>query len=184
MIKYAIVGNIASGKSEAENILTDMGYKVLDTDKVAHKLLHTVNEDFKDYDVFENGEIAREKLGKLIFSNTDLKSKLEKKLHPLIREEIKLFFKNNSSEASAFVSIPLLFEANMTDLFDKIIFIFANDNIRLERLIKRNNYSKEYALIRMNSQMKQEEKIKKSDIIIYNNTTIEYLKKQLIKNLT
>ena len=79
MIKAALVGNIASGKSAAENILLKLGYKVLDTDKVCHKLLYELDEIavvFRDFDVFENGKISREKLGKLVFDIPDLKQKL------------------------------------------------------------------------------------------------------------
>ena len=69
----------------------------------------------------------------------------------------------------------------MTDLFDKILFVYTNDDIRLQRLIKRNNYAKEYALKRMNSQISQDKKVKKADWIIYNNSTVEDLQKNVIK---
>ena len=67
----------------------------------------------------------------------------------------------------------------MTDLFDKIIFIYADDDIRLKRLLYRNGYSVEYAKARLNSQMRQEKKTQKSDYVINNNGSIE----ELIKNI-
>ena len=91
---------------------------------------------------------------------------------------MKIFQRENGI---VFVAVPQLFEANMEKLFDKIIFIYANDEIRLERLIKRNNYSEEYAKIRMNSQLPQEIKAKKSDYVIYNNSDLNCLKKELFK---
>ena len=183
MIKFALCGNIASGKSTVQKLLENQGYRVLDTDKVAHELL-TVNNlelflEFKKFDVFENGEFSREKLGKLVFTNKEIKQKLENILHPQIREKIKEFFEQNQNEKYLFVGIPLLFEANMTDLFDKIIFIYADDDIRLKRLLLRNGYSVEYAKARLNSQMRQEEKTQKSDYVINNNGSIE----ELIKNI-
>lgn len=69
----------------------------------------------------------------------------------------------------------------MTDLFDKIIFVYTNDEIRLKRLLLRNGYSVEYAKARLNSQMRQEEKAQKSDYVINNNGSIEELNHQLIK---
>lgn len=187
MIKFALCGNIASGKSTVQKLLEEHGYKVLDTDKVAHELL-TVNNselflEFKKFDVFENGEFSREKLGKLVFTNKEIKQKLENILHPQIREKIKEFFEQNQNEKYLFVGIPLLFEANMTDLFDKIIFIYADDDIRLKRLLLRNGYSVEYAKARLNSQMRQEEKTQKSDYVINNNGSIEELYKNLFKLL-
>lgn len=185
MIKFALCGNIASGKSTVQKLLENQGYRVLDTDKVAHELL-TVNNselflEFKKFDVFENGEFSREKLGKLVFANKEIKQKLENILHPQIREKIKEFFEQNQNEKCLFVGIPLLFEANMTDLFDKIIFIYADDDIRLKRLLLRNGYSVEYAKARLNSQMRQEEKTQKSDYVIYNNGSIEELNVNIIK---
>lgn len=185
MIKFALCGNIASGKSTVQKLLENQGYRVLDTDKVAHELL-TVNNselflEFKKFDVFENGEFSREKLGKLVFTNKKIKQKLENILHPQIREKIKEFFEQNQNEKYLFVGIPLLFEANMTDLFDKIIFIYADDDIRLKRLLLRNGYSVEYAKARLNSQMRQEEKAQKSDYVINNNGSIEELNVNIIK---
>lgn len=185
MIKFALCGNIASGKSTVQKLLENQGYRVLDTDKVAHELL-TVNNselflEFKKFDVFENGEFSREKLGKLVFTNKEIKQKLENILHPQIREKIKEFFDQNQNEKYLFVGIPLLFEANMTDLFDKIIFIYADDDIRLKRLLLRNGYSVEYAKARLNSQMRQEEKAQKSDYVINNNGSIEELNVNIIK---
>ena len=127
--------------------------------------------------------ISREKLGKIVFSNLKLKTKLESILHPQIRKEILKFFEINKSQKIVFVAIPLLFEANMQDLFDKILFVYTKDEIRLERLIARNKYTKEYAQIRLNSQLSQDEKVKKSDYVIYNNSTKGELKEKVIKVL-
>lgn len=188
MIKYAITGNIASGKSEVEKILSEMGYKIFDTDKAGHNLLNEnsqkIIEQFRNFDICdENGKISRKKLGKVVFYDEKLKKILENILHPQIRTKISEFYEQNKNEEKVFVSIPLLFESGMTDLFDKIIFIYTNDRIRLERLILRDNYNEEYAKIRMNSQISQDEKVKKSDIVIYNNSSLEDLESE-IKALT
>ena len=186
MLRYAICGNIASGKSTAQKIIEAQGYKVLDTDEVCHNILNSnikISELFKDYDVFENNKLSREKLGKLVFTDENTKQILEKIMHPIVREEIELFFRTYTNESKLFVAIPLLFEANMQDLFDKVIFIYSDDDIRLKRLIERNGYTKEYAQIRMNSQKPQSDKIKQSDIVIYNNSTLEELKEQIIKSI-
>ena len=182
MIKYALVGNIASGKSTAEKFLKNNGYAVADSDEIAHDLLddnQSVIEVFKDYDILENNKISRKKLGQTVFSSTELKRKLEDILHPLIKKEINEFFKLHENEESVFVSVPLLFEANMETMFDKIIFIYTDDNIRLKRLIQRNNLTEKEAKLRMDSQMNQQDKVKKSDIVIYNNSTIEEFEKQI-----
>lgn len=184
MIKVAIVGNIASGKSEAEKILIDKGYKVFDTDKMAHEILESsseILEAFKAYEILENGKISRKKLGKLVFETPELKQKLEAITHPLIKKRITEIFSRYNSEKYVFISIPLLFEANMQELFDKILFIYCDDEIRLKRLIKRNNFTKEEAEQRMYSQIAQDKKINKCNYIINNESTIENLKQEIDK---
>lgn len=172
MSRIALTGNIASGKSAVSKFLEENGYKILDTDEVSHKLLTVKNKElfdaFKDYDIFENGEFSRVKLGKLIFNDEILRKKLEAILHPQIAQEIEKF--------DGIVAIPLLFEAKMEYLFDKIIIVYTDDEIRLERLMKRNNFTEEEAKARMNSQISQDEKVDLCDFVIYNNGSLENLK--------
>lgn len=177
MTRIALTGNIASGKSAVSAILQENGYDVLDTDDVAHKLLTVKNVElydaFKNYDVFEDGEFSRKKLGELIFHDNILRKKLERILHPQIRAEIEKF--------DGIVAIPLLFEAGMQDLFDKIIMVYTDDDIRLKRLMSRNNLTEEDAKMRMNSQTPQDKKVNLCDYVIYNNGTVEELKQTIIK---
>lgn len=186
MIKVAIVGNIASGKSQVEKILLDFGYKVIDTDKIAHELLENdtntileIKSVFAGDDICIDEKISRDKLGKIVFSDVSKKQKLESILHRKIYEKVEDFFIKNSFEKVVFVSIPLLFETNKEKMFDKILFISADEKIRLKRLIKRNNYSEDYALKRINSQADEQEKISKSDFVIYNNSDFKSLKVQI-----
>lgn len=184
MRKIALTGNIASGKSAVQNFLQELGFKVLDTDVVGHFLLKDNSEvisTFADYDICENGEISRTKLAQVVFNDKNLLEKLNSILHPLIKNEILKFFKENSDEEKVFVAIPLLFEAKMENLFDEVVFVYANDKLRLQRLIQRNGFDEKYAQQRIDSQMPQEEKLKKVDIVINNEGALDDLKMQTIK---
>ena len=151
MLKVAITGNIASGKSKAELIIAKY-YPVYDTDKIAHEILDNITE-FYGYDVFTDGKIDRKKLGDLVFNNYELKTKLEELVHPKIRENLLEIFKVHKRDKMVFVSVPLLFEAGFKDMFDKTILISAKENLRLKRLMMRNNFTREEALKRIKSQM-------------------------------
>lgn len=183
MISIAIVGNIASGKSTVENVLRKKGYKVFDSDIIAHEVLEDLSdkifEAFKDYDISENGKISRQKLGALVFNDKNLKEKLENIVHPEIKDRLKKIFEENKLEKYIFVSIPLLFEVRWRNLFDKILFIYTEDKIRLRRLMQRNKFTKEDAIARIKSQLPQEEKAKCSDFVIENNRSIDVLQKYI-----
>lgn len=187
MLKVAITGNIASGKSQVEKMLMSMGFKVADTDKMNHYILASdysaikeIKQAFSDEFILdENNNISREKLGKAVFSSNENKLKLEEILHKRIFKKVEEFFEENKLRDFVFVSIPLLFETNTQAMFDKIIFVSANKDIRLKRLIERNNYSEEYALTRLNSQADEDEKIAASDYVIYNNSDFIFLQKQV-----
>lgn len=187
MIKIAITGNIATGKSAVEKILRDKGFKVLDTDKVTHELqeradvTEIISKNFNN--VLKDGKISRKKLGDIIFNDKKAKKTLENIMHPMIKEEIGRFFQQNGSEKIAFVSIPLLFETGFEKFFDKVLIVVTESKIQLERLMKRNNLTKEDAIKRINSQMPQKEKISHSDYIVRNNGTIDELKSELSKIL-
>ena len=170
MLKIAITGNIAAGKSEVEKIIAQF-FSVYDADKIAHKFL---------------GNIDRRALGEKVFSDPVERKKLEDYIHPKVKDEIIKIF-SETKDKYVFVSIPLLFETGFDKLFDKILFVQCNDELRLERLMKRNNFTQEQALKRMNSQMPQEKKIAKSDYVIHNNSTKEDLQSQVldfVKKLT
>lgn len=184
MLKIALVGNIASGKSTVEKIFHDKNFFVVDTDKITHELLNlpkVINELRHCFgeDIIENNLISRTKLGKIVFANSKKKKILENILHPLIKQEILNIFELQKDEKAVIISVPLLFEADMQNMFDKIIFVSSNLELRIKRLMQRNSLTKEEALLRINSQDDEKFKIKQSDFVITNNSSLEDLQLQV-----
>ena len=177
-IKYAITGNIASGKSQVEKMLINCGFSVYDSDIITHEILDELNE-FHEYDVFTNGKIDRKKLGRLVFSNPQIKKQLEQFIHPVIKSKILDLFKKHKDDKYIFVSVPLLYEAGFEDIFDKVLLICIDEEIQLNRLMDRNHYTKEEAIVRINSQIPQADKINKADYVIYNNSSVKELEQQV-----
>lgn len=185
MLKVAITGNIASGKSTVENVLKEKGFSVLDTDDVAHELLlnpiikkHIIVA-FYGHDILDDGEISRAKLAKIVFTKALMRKKLEEILYPAIKNEIGRFFHTSEDEKIAFVSVPLLFEAGFENLFDKIFLVYADDEIRVKRLMQRNDLPREQAQQRLDIQMPQDKKIDRCDYMIKNNASLDELKLQV-----
>lgn len=188
MIKAVITGNIASGKSEVEKIIVSLGYRVVDSDNINNQLLTTDIETINAIKMLfgtdilnENGTISKPKLAKIVFNSKEKRKQLESILHPRIKDRINKFFYENSNKKIAFASVPLLFETKWDSEFDKIIFISANEEIRLKRLMARNNLTKEDARKRIEAQDSEMEKIRKSDFVINNNGGKEELKTSVIK---
>lgn len=195
MIKIGITGNIASGKSCVEEYIKSAGYIVVDCDKINSELLFSdddtkaeIKDKFKDDDVFSSsGDILKDKLAKVVFSNVSKKKTLETIMHKRINKKLKSIFDENENEKYIFVSAALMFESGFYKDYDKIIFVYAKDDIRLERLIKRNGYTKEYAMMRLKSQQAQEDKVKLADFIIHNDSDLNSLKvqtKEVLEKIT
>ena len=138
-------------------------------------------DEFFGYDVFTSGKIDRKKLGALVFSNPDLKKKLEEIVHPRVKFELEKIFGQHKDEEFVFISVPLLFEAGFETMFDKIILVTTDEETRLKRLIERDSLTREDAIERIKSQSEEKEKINLSDFVVKNDSDILNLEKQLTK---
>lgn len=193
-----LTGGIGSGKTSAKNILQEKGYVVVDSDLIARQVVEKnkpayfkVIEEFGQEILGGDKTIDRKALGDIIFKDVNKRKTLEGILYPYIFEEIKREVELNCTKKSQviFIDIPLLFE-NIGPIlesgikFDMVWLIYCDRNTQIERLIKRNNISKEKALLRINAQMDIEKKKELADLVIENMTTKEQLRKDLFKSLS
>lgn len=178
MRKVGITGNIGSGKSEVEKILTRLGYKVLCADEITHWLFEN-DKEVQDAIMAQFSTLDRKKIGRVIFSDSHQKEALEKIMHPKIVKKIKDFFEQNLNEDIIFVSAALIYEIRIENLFDGIILVVSDEKNRLERIMARDNCTAELAKLRMNAQILQDEKIKYQNFIIENNSNLISLEKRV-----
>ena len=177
MIKVGLSGKIASGKSEIEKMLQNMGYLVFDLDKISHSLFDDEPIKNKILNTFKT--LDRKEIGKIVFNDNTRKEKLEEIIYPKLKEIIFELFEKYKEEKAIFISGALLFKSGFYKFFDKTIFIEADDEIRLKRLIKRNNLELTEAKARLNL---QDDKTF-ADFIIENNKDKEKLNNELNKVL-
>lgn len=179
MLKIGLTGNIASGKSEAQKIISSLGYKIIDLDMVSHNLLEENKEVQKE--VLKNFKtLSRKELADIIFNNKDKRKVLEDIIHPKLNQFIEKFFIENKNEKALFVSGATIFETGFDKTFDKIILIDAPFETKINRLMKRNNLSYKEALIRLNS---QSDNTNKTQYIINNDSDIIFLEENIKKML-
>jgi len=174
----ALTGGIATGKSSATAMLMLYGFKFIDADKIAHAMLDThavqIGKLFGD-EYLEKGKVNRKKLGGLIFSDSQKKAQLEAFLHPLIYTEIETqAIKQDSFKKPYIIDIPLFFETSRYPIADAIV-VYATKEQQLERLIKREGFSQEEALRRIEAQMDIEAKKQKATYLIDNSGDIKNL---------
>lgn len=177
----ALTGGIATGKSTVASLLALNGMRVIDADTISHEILDAsyewVRENFGD-EFVEGTKVNRAKLGQLIFSNDEAKKKLEAFLHPKIRAEIEQrSIKQDSFRFPYLIDIPLFFENKAYDIKESVV-VYTPKYIQLERFMKRNGYSKEESLRRIESQMDIEEKRKRATWIIDNSKDLKHLQRE------
>ena len=177
-MNIGITGSIACGKSTVSDYLITKGYTIIDADKLGHVALTSndvkrkLAEKFGE-NILENNEISREKLGKIVFGNDDNLKILNSIIHPKIKELILKLQEEHKDEDLVFLDIALLYEANFVDLVEKVVVVYADEDVQLERLMTRNSLSKEEALKRIESQMSPQEKALLGDFVINNSYSKE-----------
>lgn len=183
MLIIGLTGNIGCGKSSLSKILEENSLDIIDADLISREIMNNNKLLKKVFDIFgdnikrNDGELDRKKLGEIVFNDDRKLIKLNSLTHPVIKEEILKKINNIKLQNKdiAIVDAALLIEGNFLDLVDKLIVITCDENIQIDRIINRDNITKEEALNRIKSQMSQSEKIKFGDYIIDNSGDIDGL---------
>lgn len=184
-----LTGGIATGKSTVSSMLHELGAVILDADAIGRKLMapgqpawEEVRQHFGKEYIMPSGEINRRKLGDLVFSNPSALAELNNIVHPLIKGYIEKEIgrlRNQGFQGVVVVDAALIFEAGWTNMVDQVWVVTADSQLQIERLMKRNQFSREEAMKRISSQMSQQEKVAKADKVINNSLSIEDTRRQV-----
>ena len=181
MKKIGITGGIGSGKSFIARIIERMGYPVYYSDVRSKELtnIHPVIRqgliDLVGENVYFGGELDKKVLASAIFSNDEIRMKVNQLIHPIVRQDFEDWAKAQTSDL-IFNEAAILFETGAYRNFDATILIYAPQELRLKRVLKRDIITKEEVIARMNNQMNDEEKLKMTPYSILNDGEIPVLK--------
>lgn len=189
MYRIGLTGSIATGKSTVTNMLKELGAFVIDCDKTARDVvapgtrgLAKIEEVFGKDAVAADGSMDRGYIGDLVFRNPGMKKRLENILFPLIFEALDeelLRLEREGATPVVFLDMPLLYEVKYDSYVDEVWLVYVPFEVQLSRLMKRNGYTKEEALLRIHSQISVDKKKSLAQQVIDNSGTLEDTKEQV-----
>ena len=175
----AITGGIGCGKSIVSLILKEMGYEVYDCDWKAKYLMDnspTIKDCLKSTfgnDIIIDGTINRVKLANIVFNNKEKLVKLNNIVHSSVKEDLISWKLENSQKKLLFVETAILYQSGLDSIVDEVWEVNAPLEIRIERVMKRNNISRQNVLSRIESQ--KYEILTQADYIITNDDKVAIL---------
>jgi dephospho-CoA kinase len=187
-IVIGLTGNIATGKSLVMRMLQELGTATIDADKLAHDTMapggpayQAIIEEFGKFVVDSQGQISRDRLGRIAFAVPEAMARLEAITHPVVRQEIMT--RINSVQAPVVVVEAIkLFESGLAEHCQATWVVTAPPEVQLKRLVERRKMSPEHAQQRIKAQSSQEEKTAQADLVIDNGgdlaKTWAFVKKQ------
>lgn len=173
-----LTGGVASGKSTVSRFFSKLGAKIINVDKIGHRLLK--NQDVIDliddsfFGVVENNVVSRKKLGKIVFENSSQLDLLNEIMYPRMKEEVI----NSFVDGINIIDMAILFESGFDSLCNAVVVVCSDIETQISRMEKRA-YSEAKITGILNSQMDPKEKTKRADFVIINNKSIVALKRKV-----
>ncbi|HEO8419979.1 dephospho-CoA kinase [Niallia sp. FSL W8-0635] len=182
MFIVGLTGGIASGKSTISSYYQSLNIQVIDADVESRLAVEKGEPAYLEIvahfgkDILQgDGTLNRQRLGEIIFSNEAERNVLNSIVHPDVRRRMdeKQKLAAEAGEKIVILDIPLLFENKLNQTVDRTILVYVDEDVQIDRLMKRNNLSYKHAVNRIKAQMTLKEKIDLADEVINNNGSIE-----------
>ena len=188
-IKIGLTGGIASGKTTVSDFFKKLGIQVIDADVISHEVTKPDGSAFKEIMssfgsniLNENGLIDRNKMRTIIFNNQNKKEELEGIIHPKVREEmLKLI--SQSNDHYLIISVPLLVEIGMNEMFDRTLVVDCSEETQIDRLMHRDKITFQEAQSILINQASRSARLKVADDLILNekNVNLSELEKEVLE---
>lgn len=177
MLKVALTGGIATGKSYVLARLKDRGVPVIDADDIVHEALgpgtpatNAIASRFGSVFLKPDGSIHRTLLAAKVFKDPDARHQIEAIIHPVVYQSIRAWF-DALDRPMGVASIPLLYETGREKDFDVVAVTVCPPDVQLQRLLDRDRMSRDEALQRIAAQMPADEKAARGDLVIHTGGT-------------
>jgi dephospho-CoA kinase len=185
VFKVGLTGGVACGKTTVSDRFKELGIEIIDADIIARELLEQDSGCYRDVvDLFgqqvllESAEINRSWLRDRIFSDAEAKLALESIIHPAVRRTLAEASENCASDY-CIVSVPLLIEANMQSLVDRILIVDLPPEQQLDRLMQRDKISLKQAQAMLAGQCSRAQRLSFADDILNNAHPVSALDEQI-----
>ena len=185
MLRVALTGGIATGKSFVLSRLRDRGIAVIDADDIVHEALgpgtpttRAISERFGSEFLKPDGSVHRALLGARVFGDPEARRQIEAIVHPLVYESIRTWFDTLDGPMGV-ASIPLLYETGHEKDFDFVVVTVCPKAVQLQRLLERDRMSEDEAQQRIAAQMPAEEKAARGDFVILTGGTKQATDRQV-----
>lgn len=186
MLRVALTGGIASGKSSAAAAFRELGVPVIDSDRIAREVvepgapgLHALIGAFGRSILTDRGTLDRERLRRKIFSDRAAREQVNALLHPLIVERIEAELRELAGAPYAIVEIPLLAETGIGRDFDRVVVVDLPEDEQRRRLERRDGASPDEARAALAAQASREERLALADDVLDNSGSLEQLRTQV-----
>jgi dephospho-CoA kinase len=182
-----LTGGIGSGKTTIANYFAEKGVPVYIADDEAKKVMQSqsivseIKTTFGEA-LFENDILNRAKLAEIVFNNADQLAKLNAIVHPAVKKDFESWLSEHKKHQYVVYEAAILFESGRYKDCDVIVTVTAPEEIRIERVLKRDNTTREQVLSRIKMQWNDEKRISLSNFVI-NNSNLKIAKEEVVKIL-
>ena len=185
VLRVGLTGGVGCGKSTVADHFRDLGVPIIDSDEIARQVvapgrraLQEIVGEFGREMLRDDGTLDRARLREIIFHDEKARRRLNAIVHPRVRESIERQAAALDTDYCIIV-IPLLFEAGMTDLVDRILVVDCTPEHQLERLLSRDGMNRNLAEAMIGSQISRDQRLQRADEVVDNCSTLDSLPPQV-----